>query len=110
MTSAVENYLAARAEFWVTNRRVSALVKVILQVGDDLRHHREEFSFPDLPSIKLPLTYRSYGVSACEWMTAEQIQVLLRDYHVRREKMVNAWQQVPDSQREGLQTPGVKIA
>jgi hypothetical protein len=108
MTSSVETYLEARAQFERCNQKIDEFSTIAATVSSILKSGRGTFSFANTSTglpMEATMSGKSKSVDANQWPNAEQIQKALADWHSAKNEMSSAWSTIPAHHRSGLQPP-----
>lgn len=104
---AFEDYTAALNEFSDVQSDLDNIAHMLDNVSKALIRKRAHFSFSNT-DIGLPYSAVSAGattIDAGKWVSALEVMSKLKEWHDARQKVQDAWRNVPSDQKRALRPP-----
>lgn len=106
--SEIETYLKAKTEFEAMQGKLSSLSRLLTKVAQALEQQPGRMIFsnasPGLP-MEASMSADSASFNANDWMSANQIQSLLAEWHAKKSAVMNAWAAIPPAMQSNLVPP-----
>lgn len=102
--SEAENYLKAKSEFEVIQKRIHDFSQIMERFHSSLDYNPAAVKISeDKISLHHNATLASFD--RADWRTIDDICVILNEWHKTRKAMIKAWKEIPSEQKEHFKTP-----